>query len=178
MHTRLPSHTFVSEPLFAQVNWELPGNNLPTTFYQGGTVQLDVMLAAEGKPLTLDDFLLLFVLKKSEYASNTLYRQDVVEKVADKPEGYFRVTIPSVVTNRLKPGVYYFAFQATQKGTGAVYPAYRGTFSLELSAASPNPNLDVTDGEPTADGPLASPDETVSPAETTGPGTPDIGKQF
>lgn len=178
MHTRLPSHTFVNDALFSQTNWELPGNNLPTVFYQGSTVQLDVMLAAEGKPLTLDEFLLLFVLKKADNAANVLYRQDIAERVPDKPDGYFRVVIPTTVTNRLIPGVYYFAFQATQKATGAVYPAYRGTFSLELSPASPNPNLRLIDGEPTADGPLASPLESITPAESVGPNTPDIGKRF
>ncbi|RTL07811.1 hypothetical protein EKK58_01300 [Candidatus Dependentiae bacterium] len=178
MHTRLPSHTFVNEALFGQTNWDLPGNNLPTVFYQGSTIRLDVVLSGEGKPLNLAEVDLLFVLKKSTAASNVLYRTEITERVPDKPEGYFRVVIPAVVTKRLSPGVYYFAFQATQKATGGIYPPFTGTFSLELSAASPNPDLSITDGEPTADGPLGSPDEIVTPAETTGPNTPDIGKRF
>lgn len=177
MHTRVPSFTFTNEQLFGLSNWEIPPAQ-QTVFYQGSTITLDFMLAINDKPLGLFDNHLLFLLKKSGDATNVLFRQAITEKVADKPDGYYRVTIPDEVTFNLRPGVYYFAVQATQKATGGIYPPFTGTFSLELSAASPNPNLGVTDGEPTADGVLNSPGEKLSPAEITGPNTPDIGRQF
>ena len=178
MHTRSPSFTFTSVSLFAQANWKYPGDNLPVTFYQGSTVQLEVVLSTDSGPLDLSTHRLDFVLKKATNAENVIYREEIKTTVADKAEGTYRVVLPKVVTSNLRPGVYYFAFVATDRASGYVYPPYTGTFSLELSAASPNPSLDIQDGEPTADGTSGAADEKLSPAEITGPDTPDLGRQF
>lgn len=177
MHTRYPSFSFTNISMFAAANAELPAPET-AVFYQGSTLILDMMLFLGDKPLTPDEYDILFVLKKSTDAQNVLRKEEIKEKVPDRPDGFYRITLPASFTAKLKPGVYYYAVQATQKATGGVLLPYRGTFSLELSAASPNPNLGITDGEPIADGPLGTSDEMTSPAEITGPDTPDIGRQF
>lgn len=178
MHTRFPTFTFVNDPVYAQTEWE-PSFTSPVTHFQGSDVVLEMMLqGARNEPLQLTDYLVTFFLKKSESADNILFRHDIVEKTAGRPDGFYSVTIPARITSKLPPGVYYFTVQATQKATGGVMPPFRGFFSLELSAASPNPNLGIQDGEPTAIGPGGTADELLVPAEITGPFTPDIGKHF
>lgn len=149
------------------------------TFYQGSAITLEFYLQeTEGVALSLDKYLVTFFLKKSEFAENILFRTDITENPIGKAPGVYVVTLPTNLTATLRPGVYYYAIQATQKASGGVLPPFRGCFSLELSAASPNPNLTIQDGEPTAIGPMGTADEFLIPAENTGPNTPDIGKHF
>jgi hypothetical protein len=179
MHTRYPSHTFTSVSLFAQTDWNLTDQPaLPTVFYQGSTIQLDVMLEVNGQPLEPSTHQLDFVLKKSTNAENILFRTEITERPENTNPGFISVKLPKAVSDRLRPGVYYYAFQATEKASQRVFPPYTGTFSLELSAASPAPNLGIVDGEPTALGEGGTADELLTPAENTGPHTPDIGRPF
>lgn len=177
MHTRLPSFTFTSEPMYAQTNWAVQAAT-STVFYQGSTMQLDLMLEADGQPLDTSEFRLQFILKKALEAENILYQTDLFQRPPNTPLGYFRVQLPKAVSDYLKPGVYYYAVEATRKATGAISPPFRGTFCVELSAASPHTQLDIQDGEPTALGPGGTADERRTPAELTGPTTPDIGRRF
>lgn len=162
--------------MFAQTNWD---TNLLTSprsiFYQGSTLALEfVLLLSPGHPVTTADYELTFILKKAEHATNVLYRTSDFVHDHERPLGQYKVVVPLVVSNALAPGVYYFAINVVDKVSQRVLPPFRGSFVLELSAASPNPALKLQDGEPTADGLYGTADEKLSPAEITGPNTPDI----
>jgi len=178
MHTRLPSFTFVRDPVYAQTEWSFTPP-ATTPHYQGSDIVLPMfLLDADNEPITLGDYRLTFVVKKSEMAENVIFQQDITTHPANKPAGVYEVTIPATISSRLPAGVYYFVVQAAHKTTGRIMPPFRGCFSLELSAASPNPKLGIQDGEPTAIGPGGTADELRVPAEITGPNTPDIGQLF
>lgn len=178
MHTRLPSFTFVTDPTFAQKNW-VASDPSSLTFFQGSDIVLEFYLEeTPGIPLSLDKYSVTFFLKKSEQAENILFRGEVTASPPDKAPGVYAIKLPYSVSSRLRPGVYYYVVQASQKGVGNILLPFRGYFSLEVSCASPNPNLTHQDGEPTAIGQGGTADELLTPAENIGPHTPDIGRPF
>lgn len=175
MPTRLPDFTFTANPMFGYIPMDqalVPG----PTFYQGETAAFSVFLSIDATPVSLCAYTLVFVVKKSVEAENTLIRTPILEKDSAVPEGFFSVDIPSQVTSELLPGTYHYAFIASCKASGRVFFLSQGTFNIELSPASPQPNLTPQDGELTADGESVGALSKVSPAETTGPDSPDIGR--
>ena len=164
--------------MLGQPHWGTQGNDLPVVFYQGSTVCIDALLTWDGTPVDLGSYSVEFILKKAIDAQNALYRVDVTDMRTDMPLGHYRVKIPLVVSNRLPAGVYYHAFQMTQKDTGIILPPVQGSFRLELSPFSPRPRFSITDGEPTTTGENGAADALRTPAELTGPDSPDIGRPF
>ena len=177
MPTRLPDNYFTTNPMYGAVPSE--GAVMPSpTVYQGEDAQFLTRLLVDGTPVSLNDYSLTFVVKKSETACNTMIRDQVTSGADGYPEGFYQLSVQASKTSRLRPGTYYFAVVGVQKPSGRTLIIQRGTFNIELSAASPNPNLAIPDGELTADTDSQSSDSMIYPAESTDPRTPDIGYRF
>ena len=147
-------------------------------FMQGDDIALQQYVEVNGEPVDFGAYNLVFTVKKTEHADNTLVRQKVTALEPGALAGEVRIRIPAASTALLFPGTYYFSFTAVHLSTGRRFEVGRGTFGIELSTASPNPGLIVPDGELTANGDSVTPTTIITPAESTLPKSPDIGWRF
>lgn len=168
MPTRIPTFYFTTNRMYGHP--DLPGVVQPSPmFRQGEDVRLQVQLLVDGRPLSLADYGLTFLAKKSVSATNTMIRQPIVSIAVN---GVCQVVIPARTTAGMRPGLYYFAFEAVKHGTGEVHQVMEGQFDLELGVLSPNPT--VVEGELTADGDSVAADSRRHPPELTVPRTPEV----
>lgn len=176
MPIRLPDHSFTSTQMFGyipSVGALMPG----PTFSQGEDVFFTIYLVVDGAPLSSNDYRLDFIMKKSESANNEMYRSPV-EKAPEGVEGYFQVCIPGRISTYLRPGTYYFVFEAVHKSTRRTVIVQKGTFNIVLTAASANPNLTIQDGEltTTISTEYGHAADTRTTTEITEPVSPDISR--
>ena len=133
---------------------EPPANPIPIGFYQGETIRMDVFLNYEDAPVTLDDWDIIGFVKTNQFAQDLIWKAELNSGLEPlgKP-GFYRFEIPSETTAGFLAGTYWLVVQIKERmGSGlhdAVFQIVNQPFSVNYSAASPNPGTALGTGEPT-----------------------------
>lgn len=132
------------------------GSNSPV-YGQGNDIVFDIILFNEAQPVTLEDWELTVILKKSVYGIYHLWNGNLnngIYKIGKK-ENEFQVWIPAVHTSRLLAGTYFFdvvGIERAGKQEGIkprTVALLTVTFQIEYKVSSPLPTSDSS-GQPKA----------------------------
>lgn len=123
---------------------EPPAKSTPINFYQGEDIILDVYLNYNAKPITLDKWEILGIVKKNQYAQQAIWTAEINNGLYQlEPSGYYRFLIPSESTATFLAGTYWLTVtihELSGKGPKDLdLVIVNQPFSINYSAGSPNP---------------------------------------
>ncbi len=123
-------------------------------FYQGEDVRLSFYLNYNGAPVDTDKHHLEAIVKKSPSAVNVLWKGRLNDGLYHKKaKGDFYILMPDSASSLFLPGTYYLDIKLSEKSgegedvTDITAIILSTTFTLELTAASPNPKLAANKSE-------------------------------
>lgn len=139
---RLPDFYYTQQSLDGQVSPE--ANSTTPEFYQGDSIELDVYLNIDNQPVLENDWNIKAIVKKNVYANNIIWQGEYrngIEK--NDTAGYYKITIPSVVTSTSLAGTYWMDVVVTEKNgkgtTDRSFVVVHQPFMLNYTVASPHP---------------------------------------
>lgn len=110
-------------------------------------------LNVNGIAISEDKYVIEGIVKKSPAANNILWKAVIgsgLHKVKNASDGYYYILMPDTISALFLPGTYYLDIKLTEKvGTGddvadITFVGLSTTFTINLSASSPNPDLRPT----------------------------------
>lgn len=121
---------------------EVPAKAVPLDFYQGEDIILDIYLNYGDEAITTDNWEIKGVVKKTKYATNTLWSATLDNGLYKKDvQGYYRFLISAEATALFVPGTYWLTITVAAINGNDIKDLtlvlVNQPFSINASAASP-----------------------------------------
>lgn len=133
---------------------EPPGKPTPIDFYQGEDIVFEVFLNFQDKAISTNEWDVNAYVKTNKHAEELIWSGELNNGLyKGVKEGMFKIVIPSETTTTMLAGTYWLALTIHEKsGKGPKdldYVILNQPFSVNYSAASKNPNINLRTTERT-----------------------------